>query len=425
MNENFNHRKFNCLLLAIFFIFTGCSAQKEEIKTKKSRSFSTPVQLGKVIYKAVEDQVRTIGVFIEKKRVVISSEIDGKIIKITFREGMEVKANDILAKIDPRDYQIEVVKLRHRLDSVSKELKKAKSGLRPEEQEQLRAQESIAQSNLDLALKNKNRIEALVDQGIVAQATLDSSMHKVLRSQEQLKASQANRKAGRQFRKEDIAKITAQVEGIKKQYEKAKLNLSRTIIRAPFDGIVIKKNIEQGVFIESEDPILEIGMSHKVIAGITLPQKYRNKLKNLEGIKIFIKDLNIKFLLDKKHSKRIQVLPEGDIYSGNFNFLIDLPKDNPNLFPGLTFEAILTMSKREKILHVPSTALVLSERGTNVYIMKEGKAHLVPVRAFMEQDGFVEIQDFTKQLNSNVELILRGSGAVFPGAQVMVANLPP
>ena len=98
------------------------------METKKAKNFPIPVQLGKVVYRDVEDQVRTIGVILEEKRVVLSSEIEGKIINIPFREGMKVKTNDILAQIDPRDFQLEVDRLHHALVSASEELEKAQTG---------------------------------------------------------------------------------------------------------------------------------------------------------------------------------------------------------------------------------------------------------------------------------------------------------
>ena len=68
---------------------------------------------------------------------------------------------------------------------------------------------------------------------------------------------------------------------------------------------------------------------------------------------------------------------------------------------------------------------MISEKGTVVYIVKDKKAYLVPVRAFKEHDDFVEIKDFTRQLNANTDLILRGSGAVFPGVNVFITNPKP
>jgi len=77
------------------------------------------------------------------------------------------------------------------------------------------------------------------------------------------------------------------------------------------------------------------------------------------------------------------------------------------------------------VLHVPAVSLVISEKGTVVYVVKDGKAHRVPVKAFKERDDFVEIEDLTHQLKPETDLILRGSGAVFPGVKVFITNLEP
>ena len=104
---------------------------------------------------------------------------------------------------------------------------------------------------------------------------------------------------------------------------------------------------------------------------------------------------------------------------------IDLPDPNPAMFPGLTLVSTLNFGVRKNVLLVPSVSLVISEQGTVVYIVKDEKAHLVPVKAFKERDGFVEVKDFTRQLNKDVDLILRGSGAVFPEAKVFLTNPEP
>ena len=393
------------------------------METKKKRQFSIPVELGKVVRMDVKDQVRTVGYILEDKRVFVSPEVEGKIIELPVKEGMNVKKDDVLAKLDPADYQLEVEGLTHRIDSAAKELEKAKTGERPEELERLIAQENAAKSSLDLALKDQNRIQQLVKEGVMAQATLDTAIDEVIRAREDLKARQSSREAGMQAREEDIEKLTAQMEAVRKLYDQAVLNLNRTTLRAPFDGVILKKLVEQGTFVKPKDAVAEMVSHHKVVAAMTLPQSYRNKLKQLEGIEIFIEELNKKIYLDRKHSKRVQIIPDADIYSGNFEFWIDLIGKESLLFPGLTFEARLTLGTRKNVLHIPSTALVISEQGNAVYIMKVEKAHIVPVRAYKERNGFVEIVDFTKQLKPNAELILRGSGAVFPSAPVTAAKL--
>ena len=144
-------------------------------------------------------------------------------------------------------------------------------------------------------------------------------------------------------------------------------------------------------------------------------------MKKLKGIDFWVKELNLKF----KQRGKLRVIPDADIYSGNIRIQTELSRPNRALFPGLTLEGVMNFGVRKNVMHVPSVALVISEQGAVVYIVKDGKAHLVPLRAYKEQNGLVEIEDFTHQLSLDTELILRGSGAVFPGVKVLSTYLGP
>jgi len=69
----------------IFFMSSGC-VKKEEV-AKKKREFSLPVQIGKIIFKDVIDQVRTVGNIHAEQRVIINSEVAGQITEVEVREG--------------------------------------------------------------------------------------------------------------------------------------------------------------------------------------------------------------------------------------------------------------------------------------------------------------------------------------------------
>ncbi|VAX30221.1 Probable Co/Zn/Cd efflux system membrane fusion protein, partial [hydrothermal vent metagenome] len=204
-----------------------------------------------------------------------------------------------------------------------------------------------------------------------------------------------------------------------------RLNVSKASIRAPFSGVVISKKIEQGAYASAGTSVVEmIGSSH-LKAVLEMPQSYRKKLKNLQGVEFRVRNFDLKFKYGKELSKNIRVIPDANIYSGNIKVQIDLPKPNALLFPGVNLEAVMQFGTRKNVLHIPSIALVISDKGTVVYIMKNKSAHLVPVKAFKERNDYVEIEDFTHQLGPKVDLILRGSGAVFPGASVFPTNLSP
>ena len=94
---------------AILLISSGC-AKNEEVAEKK-REFSLPVQIGKVLFMDVVDRVRTVGNVRAEQRVIINAEVEGQITQIRVEEGDEVRTGDLLARIDFREYELEVEEL--------------------------------------------------------------------------------------------------------------------------------------------------------------------------------------------------------------------------------------------------------------------------------------------------------------------------
>ena len=405
------------IIQTIFFVFSGC-AKKEEV-AKKKREFSLPVQIGRIIIKDVTDQVRTVGNIRAEQRVIINSEVAGQITKVEVREGDIVKSGDLLARIDSREYELEVEELEAELSAAKEEFKKAIEGLRPEEKEKLLARVRVNESAFDLAIKEQDRFQKLVKDGVTAQSILDEVNDRAQQAKEKLRESRAAFEAAKQSRQEDIQQLRAEGEGIVKRLEMAQLDFSKTIIHAPFKGTIIHKNIEEGAFVKVGSPVLEMVSSSRLKAVLEIPQSHRNKLKKMKGIDFWVKELGLKF----KQGGKLRVIPDADIYSGNIRAQMELHRPNRALFPGLTLVGMMNFGVRKNVMHVPSVALVISEKGTVVYVVKESKAHLVPVRAYKERNELIEIDDFTNQLSADSELILRGSGAVFPGAKVFPTNL--
>ena len=422
--RNLNY-KLGASLALVILVLSSCVPAKEEKSKAGKKEFALPVQIGKVVYMDIADEVRAVGNIQAEQRVTIASEIRGRVSRIAIEEGMNVKAGDLVAQIDPREYELTLDRLRADLSASQKEYKKAQEGLRQEDKDRLDAKTRAAQSSLDLAKIELGRTKQLVDQEVLAQSALDSAEDKVSQAIETLVASQAEQAAGKKSRSEDIEKLESEMQAIRKQVAVAELNLSKVNIVAPFEGVIIAKEIEQGAIADLGTAIVRMIGSSRLKAVLEVPQNYRNKLKKLKKAHFFVKELGVKFNYQNNLARLVRVIPDANIYSGNIKVQIDLPDPDPGMFPGLTLESTLNFGVRKNVLHVPAVSLVISEKGTVVYIVKDKKAHLVPVKAFKEHDDFVEIKDFTHQLNADADLILRGSGAVFPGVNVFLTNPVP
>lgn len=416
---------FGCLVAGLLFVMACTSAEEEKPAKKPNRELVLPVQIGKVIFKDVVDEINTVGNVVAEQRVIITSEVSGRVKSLPVDEGSRVKAGQVLALIDIRDYRLQVEQLQAEQASARKDYEMTLSGLRPEDKEKLQAQVKADQSSLDLAVKEQARMKQLVLDGVVSQSLLDEANDKVARAQETLRSSKAALTAGAKSREEDILKSKSNLDSVTKKLEMAQLDLSKAIIKAPFDGVVISKKIEVGAYAGSGTSILEMIGSSKLKAVLEIPQSYRGKLEKISRIDFKVEELGVGFFMDENLEQHVRVIPDANIFSGNIKVQVDLPNHLKNLFPGLTLEARLQFDTRRQVKHVPSISLVISAQGTAVYAMEKGHAKLIPVRAFKERDGLVEVDDFTRQLNRDTKLIQRGSGAVFPGVKVFPTNPEP
>jgi HlyD family secretion protein len=411
--------------VVLVFIMACNQTETEESAKKQRRELVLPVQIGKVIFKDVVDEIQSVGNVVAEQRVVLTSEVKGRLKSLPVDEGAKVKAGQVLARIDIRDYRLQVEQLQAEQISARKEYEKTLSGLRPEDKEKLQAQVMADQSSLDLAVKEQTRMEQLVLDGVVSQSLLDESNDKVARAQETLRSSKAASTAGGKSREEDILQSKSNLDSVTKRLEMAQLDRSKAIIRAPFDGVIISKKIEVGAYAGSGTAILEMVGSSKLKAVLEIPQSYRGKLEKISRIDFKLEELGLSFIIDKDLNRRVRVIPDANIFSGNIKVQVELPGHLNTLFPGLTLEARMQFDTRRQVKHVPSISLVIGEKGTVVYIVENEHAKQVPVRAFKERDGLVEIDDFTHQLNRETQLVQRGSGAVFPGVKVFLTNPEP
>ena len=93
-------------LILLVLILSSCAPAEEERSEVEKKEFALPVQVGKVVYMDIADEVRAVGNIQAEQRVTITSEIRGKVARIAVEEGMKVKADNLVAQIDPREYEL-------------------------------------------------------------------------------------------------------------------------------------------------------------------------------------------------------------------------------------------------------------------------------------------------------------------------------
>ena len=169
--------------------------------------------------------------------VQVGSQISGQIKEIHADFNSPVKANQIIARIDPATFELRVNQARADLDAAQSAVAVARSGLAAQQ-----AEVGRVRVNLGDAERDYERKRALVEKNYISPAELDKARTLLDATREQLKAVQAQIRVN----EAQVNSALASVKQRESLLRQAQVDLERTIIRAPVDGTVILRNVDAG-----------------------------------------------------------------------------------------------------------------------------------------------------------------------------------
>ena len=167
---------------------------------------------------------------IKQDIVSVSPQVNGQVVEVLVRNGMQVKKGDLLYKIDPQPYQVALEQAQAQLAAAelqTRQLRTQAAGTG--------ADITGAQANLAIKQNALGRQQALLKQGFTTRADYEDALNEVKTAEQQLadaRARAANaHSAIAPGEQPSIAQAKAAID-------KARLDLERTSIYAPMDGII-------------------------------------------------------------------------------------------------------------------------------------------------------------------------------------------
>lgn len=191
--------------------------------TKGKSNEGIKVSVEKVTNRTIIQTVSANGKIQPEKDIKISPYISGEVVELTVKEGDEVKAGDLLAKIDPEIYISAYDQYVASLNTQKANEANAKARL------------SQVKAQFDNAKTTFQRQDKLFKENVISQAEYD-----------QAKASYEVAKAQVDAAEQDIKASEYMVKSSEAQLKRAKEDLTKTAIYAPNDGTVSKLGVEKG-----------------------------------------------------------------------------------------------------------------------------------------------------------------------------------
>ena len=194
------------------------------------------------------------------REVDLAFRVAGPLITRPANVGDVVKAGDVAAQIDPRDFEVALRNVEGLLEAARAELAAMRQA-RPEDIRRLKAAVEKAQAANRLGEQEYKRITGIRDEdpGAVSQDMIDRATEQRDRAAAELRRAREDLKIGeRGARAEDIAAKDAEIRSLEASVESASDQLGYTHLRAPFDGTIVATYVENFEDVRAKQPIVRL-----------------------------------------------------------------------------------------------------------------------------------------------------------------------
>jgi membrane fusion protein (multidrug efflux system) len=311
-------------------------------KTRESREQTTSVKCARAIRSELVMPILAEGTVRARHSAEIRTEIEGRLVSLYAEEGQEVKRNQLLARIDAREYEVAVEEARA-------EYLQALSRLTVEE-------DTIEVKELSPYIKGKLAELDMMEQ----KGTLS---HDQRLAREIALDAQALKDG---FYRLDIAAARSGVASARSALERARLDLERTEIRAPFAGVVSDITLSKGEqvtkgqlfcnLINDEDIEAEVGVLEADLGSLATGEPALLVFPSLsDTIKAMVNVISPQF---SRETRTCQVL-------------IRFQSEDGRVRPGMFVRAVIAGQRFKDRLLVPNEA-ILTRDGRPLLFKAEG-----------------------------------------------------
>src|SRR3989449_2368598 len=389
-------------------VFTGCTNKAAQQGFERPPA---PVSVTEAVMQDVPNYIDAIGKTVAREVVSIQPQVSGRITKIHFTDGANVKKGDMLFTIDTRPFE---ANLRQAAANVSRD-----SALKKQAEANLARE--IAQAKWGET--QVNRYRQLVQQGVVPREQFEQ----LSANQDSLNANVGAARAAVHSADEAIKVDTAAIES-------AKVQLSYCLIRSPIDGRAGQRLVDVGNVVNpggsnnngsgnsgsgNGNALLVIERLDPIYADFTISQNNLAEVQEQMRVGRLKTEVRLPDTSDDPVIGQLTFLNNAvENTTGTVNLRATIPNSGHRFWPGRFVNIRLVLSTIHQAVLVPATAPQMSAKGSFVYVVKQDStAEQRPVSLGQRQGDLIVVET---GVQAGERVVTNGQLGVTPGGKVIV-----
>jgi membrane fusion protein YbhG len=299
--------------------------------------------------KQIETNALKLSGNIEAHESLVSFKVPGRVIELPVEEGQTLKTGEVIARLDRDDYRQQVAVNEANAAVRHSELVLGLAGSRPQDIEAGRQSKMDAEADLEQKKKDLARYETLYKKGEVAQQIRDQARTNVARAQATFdRAEQVYNELLEGTRKEELAVQRANLEQARENLTMAHIRLGYTVLRAPFDGVILVRQAELGEVVAGGTPIVTLADLAHVWLRVYIPETDLGKVRWGQEVDVRTDTYpgksyqgRISFISSQAEFTPKSVQTEKERVTLVYRIKIDLENLNYELKPGMPADAYI------------------------------------------------------------------------------------
>ena len=246
----------------------------------------------------------------------------------------------------------------------------------------LQAQLAKTRVQLDLAQKTSQRYKQLLDVSGINQSDYDIALN--------------------------------QVNAFKADMVYTQALINKTIIRAPFSGVIGLRQISPGAYVTPATTLATLQQTSKVKIDFTVPQNYSNIIKRGTVLDVELDGAT------QKRGRAIIVATEPGANTDTRNLKVRAVLSEANINPGAFVKVFLNAGSGKSSIVVPTNCIIPNDKDNQIIVVKNGLANFINVETGIRQANSVEI---IKGINVGDSVVVTGVLFARPKSKVKIRSV--